>query len=271
MFEKDHASQPIVHNSREKLRFQWPKIRITIQPCYDFCPHKHHDFDPALQPVVGCHSDCLTFARRVFPHIHFFSRNFIDAVQFAYEPYGTELDHQRIKNIREAISLRAKALWQLPVEMGEIISEHLVREYAIVFICERWNWRYEWTRTLQTSRPIYARNISIDGIRYYSRISSDKSVTKHGRGIKIWEGGSVKKFVVYVARDHFGVRQVMFESPKRAVVRDATPGVWWEYLCGLDYEADDLWHFEKYGSFENRISVQFDVGLCLKILHTLHG
>lgn len=178
--------------------------------------------------VDGCHSECLDFAQHTFPQIQVLSSWLRFAGKYSFEPLARHDDIRRetIKGTLLGIVGTQVRQRRLPLELVELIVDHLVRPYAVASLCEHWlaadTSSGSFDCAVPTTSPIWARYAKFEGVYYLADLCPRP---EHGY-VKIW-GRNHQPGAVYVARDHVGVRRVLFSRPDNI---DAQPGVWWHIL-----------------------------------------
>lgn len=143
------------------------------------------------------------------------SPTFEAATAYSYNPSYND-DYLRAKRIRNIAARRLCwiILHKLPEEVCNIITEHIVLELATIGLREILSPLKSIKKTsyeLDLNKDIYVAYQAIEGVSYIRRLSNEKIDDK---ARLIQEASETQNLTpVYVAFDHFGVRDVYFEKP----------------------------------------------------------
>lgn len=114
----------------------------------------------------------------------------------------------------------------IPFEVASRIAQHLVQEYAAIFITLL-PYRRAGNTTVNLETPIIKRSIKFEGKKY---ISSVENVNAENSPSNVSE--SLKRpGVLYISEDYCGITDMLFlneSEPPPAI--DHVPGVWWKCL-----------------------------------------
>jgi hypothetical protein len=144
-----------------------------------------------------------------------FAPAFEAVTAYSYNPSYND-DYLRAKRISNIAARRLCwiILHKLPEEVCNIITEHIVLELATVGLREILSPLKSIKKTsyeLDLNKDIYVAYQAIEGVTYIRRLSNEKTDDKARLIHKASENQKLRP--VYVAFDHFGVRDVYFENP----------------------------------------------------------
>ena len=173
---------------------------------------------------MGYHEVCLKFDRRLA--VGPISAAFLRATEFAFEPPISVRKRRRAFVLAELATVLSRTC-PLPPELCYNVAEHLIREYATAqlrLLSFKASGAHSYAVSM--SRDIYAKFITVDGIRYVESLSNAKNF---GEPELVWAApASSEAKDMYVGEDHLGLRSVL-SAPEAAQVTEEA-GVWWRRL-----------------------------------------
>lgn len=217
---------------RAPFEFRWGKtfedrdrgIRYHMS-CRRQCPMGYNR-GPAF------HWDCYQFKH--FP----VSQKLLSANKYSFRPSVRE-ERRREDHIQCVLASRLAGLGYLGGvwELCRMVSQHLVREFAVAASQERARAIFAtYGHKIDLDRDIYARYLNIDGVRYVQRLwNGPKSEAGDRAGMvrlyKARRGLRIRH--IYVGYDHVGVRYLLFVSSENQLSHrpEYTPGLWWKELA----------------------------------------
>lgn len=172
--------------------------------------------------AILCHLDCV---RLVAQERYKFSL----ANAYAYEPSAEER-RRRIAWLRFNLTSDLTLSRDLPIEIRQMIAQHLLREYAVLKAtsCLR-SLQRPVDICVDVSAEVWARYTDFEGIKYVSDLTNRPSPREGYRVIFVPD--SVQRVdCIYVSEDHLGIRQICFSSCAKVPPAALSPGVWWRAL-----------------------------------------
>ncbi|KAM3500467.1 hypothetical protein MY11210_009515, partial [Beauveria gryllotalpidicola] len=169
------------------------------------------------------HSLCYNYVGRVSPKL-------LALTQCDWTPTQDALAdtrHGRL-NMRKRL---AKPPYCLPQELGYYIADYLTPYYhAAATATLKVDSRS--VMHIDLSRNVWARFVKVHGTIYVSALSNTEVETKASfMSVLLYDAATSRPAdVVYVARDPWGVRQVLFARRDEVVDISGRPDVWWDTI-----------------------------------------
>jgi len=120
---------------------------------------------------------------------------------------------------------------KLPYEIWFRIAGYLMSEFIVAQVLNVTDGTIDTTVEFDVTRDVYATFVKVLGNVYIKRIRNLKSNEKpEAREYRILAAQSAHPArIMYVGRDHLGIRKVQFAVPGRTLPGpNSVPGVWWQ-------------------------------------------
>ncbi|PFH55029.1 hypothetical protein XA68_10962 [Ophiocordyceps unilateralis] len=208
------------NGQRSKMfRFEHPGLEddlcgVAYRPCW-WMPCSHGE------KAIGCHVECVNVETSGSREI------FNDATAYAYDSPLSE-DTRRARWLQSDLASVLEKTLPLPVEICNMAARYGAREHAVQI-----------TRTLRPKESnsdfsvsiaadIWARYVEFEGVSYIATLANEPGGSSTP-AIHTPRSGQVVD-VLYIAKNHLGIRQVLFCNTSEVPVISERQGVWWKAL-----------------------------------------
>lgn len=161
------------------------------------------------------------------------------AAQYSLDPPVSEKERRRdFIHLRLADNLSAQNPGKLPFELWSMVAAHLIRPCAIV-AAEKWLPRQEPVNySINLSRALYKRHVTIDGIRYIASLSNAPELRFDREWCCYLRSAKTTRRIeaLYIGEDHLGIRKLLFSGPDAtkfgppAFLNQVETGLWWRTI-----------------------------------------
>lgn len=166
-------------------------------------------------------------------------------MEYDYEPLATEDDRRREWFVDNLASILLQHT-PLPLELAYCVVQHALSGSSLC------RYALESTPTalfgvqdrccVRASTKIWARYVDVQGIEYISSLTDHCSSQSAERHKLIFDSDLEQPVnVVYVGKDHLGIRRLVFDSVGHTPNVEIAPGVWWETLQIPDADSNISW------------------------------
>ncbi|KAM3496927.1 hypothetical protein MY10362_009704 [Beauveria mimosiformis] len=177
----------------------------------------------AYRDIRVFHSLCYNYVGRVSPKL-------LALTQCDWTPTQDALADTRYGRLHMRMKL-AEPPYRLPQELGCYIADHLLPYYhAAATTLQEVDSRS--IMHIDLSRNVWARFVKVHGTIYVSALSNTELETDASRmSVVLYDAATSRPAdTVYVARDPWGVRQVLFGRSDEVVDISERPDVWWDTI-----------------------------------------
>lgn len=189
--------------------------------------------------AIAFHPTCAALYDDTLPNL-FISASQDKALVYDFEPAGVE--HERRASVLQrdlAEILRRGLLSRLPIELCGLVASHCFHEYAAArVVLGRWQGVKKVGRSeyeVNIGDSLIAGFVEVDGVRYLASLAewANDDGDKYARAEDgLWEILAVRtEFdTIYLAMDHYGIREIFLESAMKPPVVSRRLGIWWKIL-----------------------------------------
>lgn len=177
----------------------------------------------AYRDIRVFHSLCYNYVGRVSPKL-------LALTQCDWTPTQDALAdtrHGRL-NMRKRL---AELLYRLPQELGCYVADYLVPYYHTAATATL-KVDSQSVMHIDLSKNVWARFVKVHGTIYVSALSNTKVETNASRmSVLLYDAATSRPVdTMYMARDPWGVRQVLFARSDEVVDISERPDVWWDTI-----------------------------------------
>lgn len=180
--------------------------------CTGACP-----FD---ESATGCHLEC---ARFVASSSNISSAAIIKATSYQYEPLLAH-DNRRGRWLRSRWGSIISSTLSLPLELGDQVAQHCLREFAIVYQIISLDTSRSSDSLISNTTDIWVRYTVFEGVKYVASLTTHRP---KGDVHAILLSTPELPSTLCITEDHLGIRDILFASSSDLGASRAQSDIWW--------------------------------------------